>query len=362
MPKFLFRIDVSPSAGTGHLRRCLTLAQELKEQGAGVFFACRLESFDIAKHIASVAVDWDVYDWSLSPEEDANKVIQSCRKYLIDAVIVDHYRADENYQKVLLKSGIPWLQFDGTASYPFWADWVLNISPVASEDLYEKLVMRKETNLLLGPQYALLRREFSQWRFLSKAGRPVERILLTFGGGDDRGATLFCLDAIKPLVEHAELIVLLSSSNPNREDIVKWCRETRANTKIVMDVDETASYMASSDLAITAGGMTVFEMAALGVPLLILQIADNQIPIAKAWQQCGYGINMGHLDQLSPKYLQREFMSLMQDRSRCEAMSAAGRSLVDGLGAARVAQVLLFHWRQDYVCPAACRGEPYAGF
>ena len=108
-----------------------------------------------------------------------------------------------------------------------------------------------------------------------------------------------------------------------------------------MDAEETVPFMASADLAITAGGMTVFEMAALGVPILIVQIADNQIPIAKAWQQYGYGINMGRLDQLTPEYLQREFMFLIKDRVKCDAMSEAGRSLVDGEGARRVARELL---------------------
>jgi UDP-2,4-diacetamido-2,4,6-trideoxy-beta-L-altropyranose hydrolase len=165
---------------------------------------------------------------------------------------------------------------------------------------------------------------------------------LTFGGGDDRGATLFCLEATQSLGEHVERVVLLSSSNPKKEDIVRWCKESRANIKIVMDAEETAPYMASADLAITAGGMTVFEMAVLGIPVLIMQIADNQVRITRAWQQCGYGVDMGHLDRLHPEDLQHEIMSLMQDTARREAMSATGKAMVDGLGAQRVAQALLF--------------------
>lgn len=342
MPRFLFRIDVSPSAGTGHLRRCLTLAQELKEQGAEVFFACRMESFNIEKYMAHIASGWEAYDWSLTPEVDARKVVYSSKKYQADTVIIDHYRADEAYQNILYESGIKWLQFDGAARYPICADWVLNMSPTASENLYEKLKPRKDTCLLLGPRYALLRREFKQWRFPARKNRPVGRILLTFGAGDDRGATLFCLEAIQSLGEHVERVVLLSSSNPKKEDIVKWCKESRANIEIVMDAEETAPYMASADLAITAGGMTVFELAALGVPAMILQIADNQVPITRAWQQCGYGVDMGHLDRLHPEDLQHEIMSLMQDTARREAMSTAGQAMVDGEGTRRVAQALLF--------------------
>ena len=341
MPRFLFRLDVSPSVGMGHLRRCLTLAGELAEHGSEVFFLCRSEAFDISEHMTQLVTDWAACDWSLTPEEDAQEVIRYSRMKHIDSVIVDHYRTDQTYQKILYESGIRWLQFDGAARYPIWADWVLNMSPTASEELYEKLKPRKDTHLLLGSRYALLRKEFQQQRCQVKKSGPVKRILLTFGGGDDRGATIFCLGAIRSLGRKVERIVLLSSANPRKDDILKWNRENRTNTRIVLDAEETAPYMVSADLAITAGGMTVFEMAVLGIPVLIMQIADNQVPITRAWQQCGYGIDLGHLDQLRQETLLQETISLMQDAGRRQAMSTAGQAMVDGEGTWRVARALL---------------------
>lgn len=342
MPRFLFRLDVSPFTGTGHLRRCLTLAEELKEQGADVFFACRLKSFNIEKYMAHIAAEWEEYDWSLTPEDDARKVVQSCMKYQVDSVIVDHYRADENYQRNLYESGIRWLQFDGAARFPFWADWVLNISPAASLNLYEGLRKRKETRFLLGPTYAPLRREFREFRDRQPRNRAVRTILLTFGGGDDRGATIFCLEAIRAVEDDSiEKIILLSSANPNMDVILKWNQAVNNNVRVIINAEKTANYMASADLAITAGGMTVFELASLGVPAIILQIADNQIPITRAWRQRGYGFDMGRLDRLHPEDLQLAIISLTQDAAHREAMSVAGQQMVDGLGAMRLAQVLL---------------------
>ena len=341
MPRFLFRLDVSPSMGMGHLRRCLTLAGELAEHGSEVFFLCRSEAFDISEHMTQIVTDWATCDWSLTPEEDAREVIRYSRMKHIDSVIVDHYRTDQTYQNILYESGIRWLQFDGAARYPIWADWVLNMSPAASEKLYEKLKPRKDTRLLLGPHYALLRKEFQQQRPRVKKSGQVKRILLTFGGGDDHGATLFCLKAIQFLGEDVERVVLLSSMNSRKEEIFTWCREGRNNIRIVMDAEETAPYMASADLAITAGGMTVFEMAVLGIPVLIMQIADNQVPITRVWQQCGYGIDLGHLDQLRQETLLQETISLMQDAGRRQSMSTAGQAMVDGEGTWRVARVLL---------------------
>jgi len=341
MPRFLFRLDVSPTVGMGHLRRCLTLAGELTKCASEVFFLCRSEAFDVSEYMTSDVKEWAAFDWSLTPEEDAREVIRHCRTSGIDSVIVDHYRADQTYQKILHESGLRWLQFDGDARYPIWANWLLNMSPAASEELYAKLKPRKETRLLLGPRYALLRKEFRQWSLRGNKGGPVRKILLTFGGGDDRGATVFCLEAMKSLAEETECIVLLSSANPRKDDILKWNRENRTNTMIVLDAEETAPYMASADLAITAGGMTVFEMAVLGIPVLIMQIADNQVPITRAWQQCGYGIDLGHLDKLHQETLLQEMTSLMQDAGRRQAMSIVGQAMVDGEGTRRVARALL---------------------
>jgi len=340
-PRFLFRIDASANAGTGHLRRCLTIAEELRSHGAKIFFACRAESFPVEKFLENIATGWEEYDWNLTPEEDAQKVVDSSRRFRVDSVIVDHYRANEAYQKILYDSGLRWLQFDGAALWPCWADWVLNISPAASEGLYEGLRRRKETRFLMGTQYAPLRREFRESRTRETQDKEGRAVLLTFGGGDDRGATIFCLGAIQGLGVDADVTVLLSSANPRMDAILNWDQYNQNRIRVVVDAEMPARFMASADMAIAAGGMTVFELAALGIPVMILQIADNQVPIARAWQERGYGINMGYMGRLQPQDLQWELIALMRDAGRRKAMSTVGKQMVDGLGAQRVAEALL---------------------
>ncbi|MBN1545544.1 MAG: UDP-2,4-diacetamido-2,4,6-trideoxy-beta-L-altropyranose hydrolase [Syntrophaceae bacterium] len=340
MLKFLFRTDVSPTIGMGHLRRCLALALELVEQNADVYFLCRVEGLDVSEQMPSMIKEWALMQWPISPDEDAREVIMLCEAKQIDMLIVDHYRADEEYQKILLQAGIRWLQFDGAARYPIWADWVLNMSPGASKALYDNLI-KKNATLLLGPSYAILRREFSNALLHRDRTGSVRQVLLTFGGGDDRGAAIFSLDAIQILDKTIKRVVLMNSTNPRKDAIMRWCRDNRVNTKIVIDAEETAVHMGAADLGITAGGTTVFEMAALGVPLLILQIANNQVPISRAWEKHGYGINLGPLYHLNRSDLLRKTLSLMEDTKRRIMMSDKGRTLVDGYGARRVAEVLL---------------------
>jgi len=325
----------------GHLRRCLTLAEELKRQGADLFFLCRAQDMDLAPHLGPVASEWAACDWSLSPEEDAGEVVCYARQCRADAVIIDHYRADPSYQKVLLDGGIRWLQFDGAARWPIWADWVLNMSPAAGETLYEPLRRRRETRFLLGPRYALLREEFRHRPPRDGESGLVRTILLTFGGGDDRGATVFCLEALKLLGMVVETVVLLAGANPRQEKIRRWVQEEGSHIRLIMNATETASIVESADLAVMAGGMTVFETASLGIPALILQIAENQKMIAEAWQHSGYAVNLGPLENLRAEVLRQKVSDLVNDVGLRRAMSKAGRSMVDGLGTGRVARTLL---------------------
>lgn len=340
MPRFLFRLDVSPFAGLGHLKRCLTLARELVDNHSEVFFLCRAQEIDLSNHIPPNICEWELMPWSHAPEKDAQEVVRVCNSKRIDTVIVDHYRADEAYQDILYRNGIRWLQFDGQARCPIWADWLLNMSPGACSSLYAEKI-RKNAVLLLGPDYAILRDEFTNKGRRKDIKEDIRRILLTFGGGDDRGATVFCLEAIKSISEDVEIVVLLNSANPQKNQIMQWCSITRNNTKAVLDSKEISHYLAAADLGITAGGTTVFEMAALGVPLLMLQIADNQVPVCRAWQERGYGVNLGPLGNIKKENILSETIALINNIDRRKAMSETGSSLVDGEGARRVAGIML---------------------
>lgn len=326
----------------GHLRRCLTLAKELKEYGAFVFFACRSANYDLAKDLRGVADEWTALDWSLTPESDAQELIQLYQQREMDVAVIDHYRADVAYQERLCRSGVRWLQFNWSAKQPLWADWVLNASPAAEESVYLTLKQRDETCLLLGPSYALLRCEFRQWRPQVQFHEQVRKILLSFGGGDDRGATVFCMEAIKTLDPAIERVVLVSSANPHFSDIVD-CRNRNnsSNVTLLVDEQEIARHMVDADLAIIAGGTTTFETAVMGLPSLIIQIADNQGPNANAWERRGAAINLGPFSSLTLRALERQVVKLINDSRLRKSMACAGRSLVDCFGAQRVAQMLL---------------------
>jgi len=340
--RFLFRFDVSPQIGFGHFKRCLTLANELEKKGAAIFFLIRMDENTMPGHPDVEKYLLEPLGWHLSPEREVEKLIQACRKLNIDAAIIDHYHADIHYQEKLYGAGVKWLQFDRYARFPLLADWILCPSLAGDEKAYRAMMRRRESRLLLGPNYAFLRPEFALWQPKVKRNRQVKKILLSFGGGDDRGATLFCLESLRRLTREIDRIVLVSSGNPQMPCIVDWCKNNgKNNTTVRIDEPEIARVMCHADLAITAGGMTTFETAAMQLPTLIVTIAENQIPNTDAWHQSGTAVKLGSIDDLKPSEIRCQVESLVSDNKKRSEMSEKGFSMVDCRGAERVAKLLL---------------------
>lgn len=340
--RFLFRCDISPEIGMGHLYRCLTLAKELKNNNGVIYFICRYTNLKLnheLKHVAEEIIDMD---WSISPDLDVKETVTCCLEKKIDILIIDHYRADENYQNFLYKSGIKWLQFDGKANSFFWADWIINTNPSVNINSYKELQKNKNTSFLLGPKYALLRSEFLTWRPNSTFQPNVQKVLMTFGGGDDQGALLFTIDALKNLFQDIKYKIVLSSYNKSLNDIKNKIFNNNIEDKFQLCIDqpEIARIMADCDIAIVAGGTTSFEVISMGIPSLIIQIADNQEKNAIAWEEEEVVINLGTLSRLSKERFKSQFVALVKDATQRKRMSYKGKKIVDGYGTRRVAEAL----------------------
>lgn len=339
-PRVVVRTDASQSVGFGHLRRCAALGRKLSETGVAVHFLLKAQNVDPSAELNGFTEASVLLDPELEGEADAARTAEYCRGIGADCAIIDHYHADEAYQLVLLNAGLRWMQFDGAARTPLWADWVVSMSPAADVDRYRAMQARPQTRLLLGPRYAVLRDEFLQWRAPRQIKPHASRLLLTFGGGDDRGACLACLNALRQ-VDVFEITILSGRRNPQVPSIRSWIEQhTGQQVQLLLEDADVTRRMAEADIAITAGGTTTFETAMLGLPTLILQIADNQRANAQAWDRMGVAVDLGSLDDLSAGKLRDQLVKLAGNPELRERMSVFGREHVDGLGAGRLAREL----------------------
>ncbi|MDA3901187.1 MAG: hypothetical protein PF637_11800 [Spirochaetes bacterium] len=312
--------------------RCRSLAIACKKLGLSCSILGPPDNYKVEGDDALFDYWVEQSDW-VSETDDAEKLILFSIKVNAKALIIDDYKIKESYQKILKKSKIPWMQFDYTYQILLWADIVLNSNITADIQAYKKLKMNPKTRFLLGAKYALLRPEFT--KAILKKRKTVERILITFGGGDDRGAILFSVRAaLDTTPKNIELVIVSGKDNPRNKEIQEWV-QVNGKGRVILNINpnNVAEIFASCDLAIMAGGTSTFEVAYCGLPMLLITIAKNQIKQAKAWEDLNVGLYLGELSKINYIDICHQIDLMIKNYNKY----LLADNIVDGCGSNRVA-------------------------
>lgn len=338
----VFRCNAGVEIGFGHLMRCRVLAEALCEQGQQCVMVgpdSRLMT-DEDKHIF---VEWiNLANWT-SPEKDANHLTEIMHRYGATWAILDDYRVDDNYQLKLRDSGMHWLQFAHWQPQKYWSDIVLTPSPAANQYDWAALVKNPDAKLLLGPKYAILRSEFRDIQPRDPV-RPIKRVLVTFGGGDDRGAIKFVLNTLIPNTPNEiEFVVLSGANNPSNTQLQELSQINKQNrVHLHIAPKSVAPLFLSCDLAIIAGGTTTYEAACCGLPMILISIADNQINQCIGWQNLGAAIYLGPFPQvLLGNLLTTAVSNLLSHPSQFLTIAESSSNQVNSNGIKHIMKLLL---------------------
>ncbi len=254
-------------------------------------------------------------------------------------VVVDGYHFDGLYQRWLREEGLRVLFLDdyGHADH-YEADLVLNQNIDADTALYDDRM--EETDLLLGPPYALLRKEFWPWRKSRRTPQPeANRVLVTLGGADPDNCTEMVVGALGRLNrEDLRCTGVIGGSNPNESSIAAAAERTDASVDLRSDVSDMASLMAEHDVAVSAGGSTCWELAFMAIPNVIIVLADNQRGIAEGLEKAGASRNLGWYEGVSQADVASALDSILRDKEKHLKMAESAMDLVDGEGTERVLQ------------------------
>ena len=293
-------MDASRDIGTGHVMRCLALANEAKQRSWECIFVLRDPEDDIVNQISSCdhsvkkltsGDDRKVTDngtphgnWLPVPQiQDANETVEVICELDPDWIIVDHYALDAIWLSIVEKSNAQILVIDDLGDRELNCDMLLDQNLGASAEKYHDK-LPSNCQLLLGPTFALLRSEFKAWRKSSLEGRlnrNVENILITMGGVDTNNYTLRTLIEVAKS-EYAKkclFTVVIGSSYPHKDALHEFVEETKLRISVLSNVKNMAEIMSKSDLCIGAGGSTSWERCCLGLPTISFAIADNQIGV-----------------------------------------------------------------------------------
>ena len=295
--KVAFRVDASLNMGTGHVMRCLTLAQVLKENGANVEFICRKHEGNLIVKIRSsgfVVHELKVFEetevdtklahshWlGATQQQDADDCIEILKAEKSDWLIVDHYALDEEWQKKLKPYYEKLMVIDDLADRKHQCDILLDQTFGRQQEDYSGFTT-KGCELLLGSKYALLRPEFSKWRpySLKRRGKPeFKQLLINMGGVDVNNITENVLDELKlcNLPNDTNITIVMGGSAPHLESVKSKAITLLYKTEVKVDVDNMAEIMANTDIAIGAAGATTWERCCLGLPTIQIVIAENQL-------------------------------------------------------------------------------------
>jgi UDP-2,4-diacetamido-2,4,6-trideoxy-beta-L-altropyranose hydrolase len=358
--KFVFRVDSSSQIGTGHVIRCLTLADALSAEGSICLFICRAHTGNLIDLIAERGYEvrilpfkndaaehsyssdlghssWLGTDWLT----DATQTIKFLQSEQIDWIIVDHYALDWRWEIELRKYAEGIMVIDDLTDRRHTCDLLLNQNYGSSESKYQGLVPHI-CEQLHGPSFALLNPVYAKNRMiLAQRTGNVNRVLIYFGGGADSkdltGMTLKAFESENLSRIHIDIVV---GSAYCHNDSLSKIAERRGRVNIHTRLPHLADLMSQADFAVGAGGATTWERCCLGLPSLVISVADNQLHTCEILHQNEVIIYSGPSEETSVNQINNQISAVINQPQLLQQLSRNSMSIVDGLGGKRVVEVL----------------------
>lgn len=366
----ILRVDASIEMGTGHVMRCLTLADELKSQGAEITFISRAHPGHMGDAISnkgyklySLPAPTDTYQvreddvahasWlGVTWEQDAEETRLVIGDSKPDWLIIDHYGIDVRWHKILRDQTDQIMALDDLADRPLDCDILLDQTYGRQGDDYQAL-LPPSCKMLLGSRYAMLRPEFPELRATAiikrKENNGINDILVSMGGMDPENVTATVLEGLlevdwkhKPVID-----VVLGGKAPNLQQVVATAKKSTLEIQVSTDVTDMAERMLTADLAIGAGGTTSWERCCLGLPALAVISAENQQMVSKELDEKGAIRLLGIGREICAVDIKKNIEQLMLKPVQLHNMSQAGFGVTDGLGVKRTVLEMMPPYSKD---------------
>lgn len=358
----VFRVDSATHIGTGHVMRCLTLANALAAQGAQCHFVCRGFNGNMAQAIQEAGysvyllpydldatfsapnpqhtpahANWLGCDWQIDFEQTQAQI----QDLKCDWLVVDHYALDNRWEAQARTFAKQIMVIDDLADRSHDCELLLEQNLGRKPEDYQNYVP-KQCQLLIGPQYVLLRPEFAKWRAYSlerrKNNPQLKTLLISLGGSDSDNITGQVLTALEKsnLPKYVNIQVIMGAAATHIESVKQQVHALPWQTEVLVNVNNMAELMANADLAIGAAGSSSWERCCLGLPTLMLVLADNQKSIAQAL-----------IDKQAAIITSTDSLDLALNDKDLINMTQHALSLCDGQGLDKVTQELRKKTKHD---------------
>jgi UDP-2,4-diacetamido-2,4,6-trideoxy-beta-L-altropyranose hydrolase len=330
----LIRADASLAIGTGHVMRCLALAQTWQDSGGTVSLAVAELPDGLSPRVAAEGVSLSRIHATPGGPEDAAETVAQAHRLSADWVAIDGDRFGSDFLETVRAAGFRVLLIDDFANREsFPADLIVN------PDLDDGEPYRKRgatARLLMGPSYVLLRREFRQEGEKKEIRQTGNRILVTLGGSDPENLTPEIASALAHCSD-LEVTVIAGAGYDKADELRKL---KAGNLRVVFNPPNMAQFMKDSDQAIVVAGGTLWELLSLGCAVLSYSRNIMGAHVVRALSHRGVVVDMGETRHFDGAKLVASVKELADSHRVRERMRNLGRALVDGLGAARVVEAV----------------------
>lgn len=332
----LIRADASSEIGAGHAMRCLALGQVWRDGGGRVVFVMANSTEWVQKRLEKEGFQVFLIHTQHDLPADILCTLQAARDLKTAWIVIDGYQFTTEYVNTIKSAGFGLVLIDdlGIAA-DCTADFILNANFGAERSMYRKCAPYAQ--LLLGTQYTLLRQDFTLWRrWQREIPERARHLLVTMGGSDPDNITQLALDAVESLEPPIATTVITGGSNPRSPDLIQRASRLGGHIRIEESVADVPELMARSDLAVIAGGGTLWELLFMSCPVVSFGRTDVQRKILEPLHEQGAIVHMGDPKQADPAILGRIIRELSGAPFRRAKMASAAKRYIDGQGAHRV--------------------------
>jgi UDP-2,4-diacetamido-2,4,6-trideoxy-beta-L-altropyranose hydrolase len=333
------RADASAEIGVGHVMRCLALAQAWQDTDGRVLFVLASCPEPLLQRLRKERCEHVLLKVSSGTTDDAEQTITLAQKEKSRSVVLDGSSFGGSYQELVQQSGLKLLILDDYASAErYCADWVWNADMPVRPEMYAGKA--PGARLLLGPEYALLRREFMQQRGDRPGRKAISNVLITMGGSDPQNMTLTAIRGVELLQNPAlRTRVVVGPANPRLDSIRLATQELKGGAEVLGDAQDMAAQMGWADIAVTAAGVTLWELLHMGPAVVGWPRYPADVEVLASLAQ------LGAAKALSPdadaRAIAQTIEGLLKGPAERQRMRDTGQRVVDGRGSERVVQSML---------------------
>lgn len=333
-PNILFRCDASPSVGGGHVVRCLALAKKFKEIGARLFLVTKNETRQLFPNLN------EIFDniFYIKTDQNLNESIRSEFGFNnIDVLIIDDHQSnnviEEQFQKITSKL----IVLSDNPINKHSCDILIDSNFGRCKADYEELVSQKCLTLL-GSEYIILRDEFTKY----PAARTEQKsIVVSVGYTDPASLSEFYLKSLVEIENVHPVDVIIGHAPKALENASKLAARANFDLTIHEKPENISAIMSHAFLALGAGGGSVWERCAMGVPSVTIEVASNQKYLLDALNKMGAIMHLGEIENVSQKQMSQFLISALKDRKKLNRIAQCAQTLCDGKGVDRIVKSIM---------------------